>query len=250
MTTAQTEFVRALLDLGTQVPTGLIDPAGRPARKRFDVYRNNVVVSLTDALETGFPVLQKLLGEANFRGLAGLFLRRHPPQSPLLMHYGAPMPAFLENFGPLKHLPYLADVARLELALRASYHAADADPIDPAALGALSPEALTASRLRLAPAVRVISSPWPIFGIWRRNTEEDAPKPEIRPEDVLVARPEFDPFPVLLPPGGAAFVAALVEGLSVGAALDAGACHEGFDLGAVLSALIATGAITRIEETP
>jgi hypothetical protein len=195
-------------------------------------------------------VLRKLLGEANFRGLAGLFLRRHPPQSPLLMHYGAPMPAFLESFGPLKHLPYLADVARLELALRAAYHAADASPVDPATLGALSPEALTAARLRLAPSVKVLSSAWPILGIWRRNTEADAPKPDIRPEDVLVVRPEFDPIAVLLPPGGAVFVTALMDGQTVGEALDHGSSHEGFDLGAILSALIANGAIVSLEETP
>lgn len=246
----QTDFTAALFDAARPVPEGLVDPDGRPAGRRFDVYRNNVAVSLTEALETGFPVLRKLLGEANFKGLAGLFLRAHPPGSPRLMHYGAEMPGFLEGLPQLAHLPYLPDVARLELALRESYHAADAVPVDPSALAALPPERLGDVRLGLAPAVRVLSSRWPVHGIWRRNTDAGAPKPEMRPEDVLVARPEYDPVPVLLPPGGAAFLRALGAGHTVARALDVTADYPDFDLTATLSALLSGAAITRLEVSP
>lgn len=246
----QSDFTAALFDAARPVPEGLLDPEGRPAGKRFDVYRNNVTVSLTEALETGFPVLRKLLGEANFKGLAGMFLRRHPPASPLLMRYGAEMPGFLEALPQLAHLPYLSDVARLELALRESYHAADAAPADPSELAALPPERLPDARLGLAPAVRVLSSRWPVHGIWRRNTDPDAPKPDMRPEDVLVARPGFDPVPVLLPRGGATFIRALGTGRTVAEALELTGGHPGFDLTATLSALLSGAAITRLEVSP
>jgi len=250
MTVAQTIFAGAVLDPARDVPDGLIDPGGRSAGKRFDVYRNNVAVSLTEALETGFPVLRKLLGETNFKGVAGLFFRRHPPSSPLLMQYGSKMPEFLAALPQLAQLPYLSDVARLELALRESYHAADAVPVAPDALAGIPTERLLSSRFAIAPAVRVLSSPWPVLGIWRRNNLADAPKPEMRAEDVLIVRVEFDPRPVLLPPGGAAFVAALQEGLPVGEALDLASETPGFDLAAILSALIAGAGITGTEVTP
>lgn len=242
--TLQSAFTAALLDPAAAVPPGLIDPQGRPAGKRFDVYRNNVAVSLTEALETGFPVLRKLLGEQNFKGLSGIYLRTHPPASPLMMHYGGEMPAFLETLQQLAHLPYLADVARLELGLRASYHAADAAPADPAALSAIPPEDLDGTRLRLAPATRVLSSDWPILGIWLRNSRADAPKPQMRPEDVLVTRPEFDPAPQLLPPGGALVVTALISGATLAEAADKA---PETDLSQILAALIAGRAITEIE---
>ena len=63
MTVGQESFTEALLTPEHPVPDGLIDPAGRPAGKRFDVYRNNVAVSLTGALETAFPVIRKLVGD-------------------------------------------------------------------------------------------------------------------------------------------------------------------------------------------
>ena len=47
----EADFKTALFDPAVMPPAGLSDPAGRPAGKRFDIYRNNVVVSLTEALE-------------------------------------------------------------------------------------------------------------------------------------------------------------------------------------------------------
>ena len=90
------ELFRArLLDAAHPVPAGLIDGAGRPAGRRYAVYRNNVAVSLRTALETGFPAVKSLLGDEAFAYAAGRFLRQAPPRSPLLMRYGDGFPEFL-----------------------------------------------------------------------------------------------------------------------------------------------------------
>ena len=70
MSVSQAKFTQALLNPEAAIPAGLIDPQGRPAGKRFNVYRNNVIVSLMDAMETAFPVIQKLIGAENFRNLS------------------------------------------------------------------------------------------------------------------------------------------------------------------------------------
>lgn len=247
MNVDQTEFRGALLSPDAVRPAGLSDGQGRAAGRRFDVYRNNVAVSLTEALETAFPVIHKLVGAENFKLLAGAFLRQNPPSTPLMMFYGAEMPAFLADFEPTKTIGYLPDVARLELSLRESYHAADADPIDPAALQTLSPDALTAATLGLAPATRLIRSEWPVYAIWQYNMEVGAPKPDMVAEDVLIVRPEFDPYPVLLPPGGGSFISALQQLQTLGQALEAASQEaEEFDLSQVLSLLISTDTLTRI----
>ena len=244
----QTRFRTALLDPDAARPEGLADGAGRPAGRRFDVYRNNVAVSLTEALETAFSVVAKLVGAANFRVLAGAFLRQHPPRSPLMMFYGTDMPGFLARFEPTSRIGYLPDVARLELALRESYHAADAAPVDPAILQATPAETLMASRVGLAPSLRLLRSRWPVLSVWRFNTEPGAPKPAMAAEDVVVLRPELDPAPESLPPGGAAFLAALQAGDTFGAAVDAATAEAaGFDLTALLALLIGAGALTKLE---
>lgn len=241
---SQTEFRAALLDPERPAPAGLTDPQGRPAGRRFDVYRNNVTVSLTEALRQAFPVIRKLVGEEFFTAMAREHLRAHPPTSPLMMHYGRDMPVFLENFPPVQHLGYLPDIARLELALRESYHAADAATVPGEALQSLSPDALLASRLALAPSLRLIRSRWPVHAIWSANMRgTDAPK-AVTAEDVLIARPDYDPGPHRLPDGAAPFIAALMTGATVAEALDAGA---EFDLTATLGLLLSTRAITAIK---
>ncbi len=248
MSVAQAAFVKALLDPRAPVPDGLANPDGARAAKRFDVYRNNVAVSLTEALETAFPAIRKLVGAANFKTLSGVYLRRHPPASPLMMFYGAQMPSFLAEFEPVRSLHYLPDVARLELALRESYHAADATPLPPERLQQTPPDRLMASRVAFAPAARLVRSRWPVHGIWARNMA-DGPKPGSGGENVLIARPDFDPDMTVLAPGGGGFVAALMRGETFGDALEtATTAAPEFDLGATLGILLSKGAITGLSE--
>jgi len=235
-------FLPALLDPDAAVPSGFIDAHGAPAGRRFDVYRNNVAVSLAEALATGFPVIEKLVGAEFFRAMARVFSRAHPPASPVLMLWGEAFPGFLEHFPPVASLPYLADVARLEYALREAYHAADATPAAP---DVLSHPDLMAARVRLTPATRVLASSFPILSIWRANTEAGAPPAQGGAEGVLIARPDWDPWPRPLTLEGVRFVAALIAGKTFAQALDvAGAAH---DLAATLTLLLDTKSITALE---
>lgn len=249
MSVGQAEFAAAILDPERSAPDGLLDPEGAPVGKRFDVYRNNVAFGLTEALETGFPAIRKLVGNSNFRLLAGAHLRLHPPASPLMMHYGESMPEFLESFEPVARYPYLPDVARLELALRQSYHAADSDPVDPAIVPRLKGGPLLASRIGLAPAVRLVRSRWPVHSVWRFNMEPGSPKPEMRGENVLIARPEFDPVMTVLPQGGGVFMSAIMGGSTVAESIEAALERvPGFDPAPTLEALARGSAISAVHE--
>jgi Putative DNA-binding domain len=234
----QRAFAEALLNPDAAVPDGITDPEGRPAPKRFSVYRNNVASSLTRALEASFPTVRKLVGEEFFGAMAVVFLRAHPPASRMLMLYGAEFPAFLKSFPPVAHLGYLPDVARLDQAIRESYHAADSTPLPDAEFQRLMGADLARLRLALAPSLRLIRSRWPLHGIWAANAD-GGPKPRAEAEDVVVLRPEFDPRPHLLPPGGGAFLHGLLAGRRIGDCLEE---HE-VDLAGVLALLIPGKAI-------
>ncbi|WP_223426031.1 HvfC/BufC N-terminal domain-containing protein [Tateyamaria pelophila] len=243
----QSQLRAALLDPAQPSPAGLTDGQGKPTQKRFDVYRNNVTVALSDALRASFPVLRKLLGDENFDQLAPLFARSHPPSSPLMMYYGDAMPTFLKGFAPLAHIGYLSDIARLELGLRRAYHAADSEPLDPAVLESLAPEALQASTLTFAPAVQLITSDWPLFDIWRYNMVDGAPKPQAVAQSVLITRAAFDPSPHPLDPAQAAWITAIQGGKTIDAAHDAAlAIAADFDLSPLLTVLLQNGALIRM----
>jgi hypothetical protein len=237
---------QALLDPACPAPMGLMGKNNAPAGKRFDVYRNNIMFSLTEGLRAGFPLVYKLIGAENFERLAHIFIRAHPPTSPVMTAYGTDLPAFLGGFAPLAHVGYLADAARLDLGLRASYHAADEHRalLTPSDLQAPDVGALC---LDLAAPARIVRSSWPLFDIWQFNVKPNAPKPRAIAQDVLISRPEFDPEPHALPPGSADWIDALRSGDALDEAHDKTLkTHPDFDLGqALMVALTAQALVIR-----
>lgn len=247
MEVSQDQFRAALLDVAAPVPEGLLDGNGAPAGNRYGVYRNNVTHSLIEAMKVAFPTVRALLGQQNFDTLMPMFVRAHPPRSPMLMHYGTDFPAFLEAFEPLQHLGYLGDVARLDLALRTSYHAADAAPFDPSVLQQ-EPETLALLHLHLAPATVLIRSRWPLFDLWQRATMPDAPAPRAQGQAIMITRAEFDPDVHLLPAGAATWFGALAT-QPIGQAVEtATTAAPAFDFGAALTLALQTNAFCTPEK--
>jgi len=244
--TIQGEFAAALLDAEKPVPGSVTSHTRRAPVKRFGVYRNNVVAGLVNALRVRFPVVEKIVGEEFFAAMARVFALTHPPRSPLLMLYGDTFTDFIATFEPTSDLPYLPDVTRLEIARTRAYHAADAEPIDPARLRSFDSQELGQIRVTLHPSTQILRSRHPIVTIWAMNSGEVelGPIDENEPEDALVMRRQLDVAVRKLPPGGAAFLQALSVGAALGKAVEsAGADHPQFDLIANLAGLIGSGAM-------
>lgn len=215
-------FVKALFDPGLPVPAEVADRPGRQAR--FAVYRNNVRASLTEALAATFPVCRQLVGEDFFRALAGVYIGEQPPTSPLLTDYGRTLPAFIERFPPAAPVPYLADMARLELAWLEAQHAADPSPLDRAALAALltDEQRLPGQCLRLQPSVRLLRSGYGVVSLWRAHQGQlpIASVDPCRPENALLLRPGLSVRVISPSDVDTAFVDALLRRLPLGAALE------------------------------
>jgi hypothetical protein len=93
--------------------------------ERLNIYRNNVFVSLNEALSEIFPVTKQLVGEAFFNAVGQRFIEQHPPSSPILSQYGDQFSPFIANFPPAASIPYLAELIDLEYQLLQLTHAAE-----------------------------------------------------------------------------------------------------------------------------
>ncbi|MFN4206694.1 MAG: putative DNA-binding domain-containing protein [Agrobacterium albertimagni] len=241
-------FAEALFAPDLPSPEGLTGREETRPQRRFSVYRNNVTVSLVDALSSIFPTVQNLVGEDFFRAMARLYVAAHPPTSPLLFSYGESFSGFLETFPPAADLPFLADVARVERLWLDAYHAADAAPLDPAALGEISAEHLASIRFQPHPATRMIRlrhAAGTICSLDRAGMPLDGVNPH-REESVLITRPAFDVSIAILPSGAATFLEKLLDGQALGdACLAAG--EEAAKISALISLALTSGTFTAIE---
>ena len=242
-------FARALFDPDVATPTVVVGPKSKAAVKRYNVYRNNVTVSLINALAAAFPTTLRITGDDFFRAMARFYVRASPPTSPLLFDYGRGFPDFIERYEYAQSVPWLADVARIERAWLDAYHAADAQPLMPLDLAAIPSEQLPNTVLEPHPATRVIRSRFSAVTIFTAS-RSDGPATRVEavePEDALLMRPALEVEVRRLPPGGAVFLSRLMTSESLGAAASAAFSESPlFDLSANIRGLLEAGAFTTV----
>ena len=250
-------FAAALLDPRHAPPPGLKAWNGSDPGARFAVHRNNGVASLVDVLADTLPVVRHLVGADVFAAMAAHFVRRSPPRSPVLAHYGDGFAAFLDEIEPPRGLACLADLARLERARVAACHAADAEPVPGATVRAAlaSGDRIGALRLVLHPSVRALGSRHAVASLWAAHQVDPRPADadvaalarDGPPEDALVLRSGLDVLVLRAPAGTACFVVAIGNGVgladAVARAIDAA---PAFDLAAALTPMLAHGALTSL----
>ena len=205
----QSDLARAIAEVG-------------PAEEaHIGVYRNNHHHAVGNALADAYPVVQALVGEVFFVGLARAFATAHPPRKKSLVAYGAELPGFIAAFEPARSLPYLADVARLERAWLEALHSADCAVLAMEDLTA-AVERLEAARLIPHPATRLLISPFPIFQIWDAHRGGGTPerlKLVGEGQGVLVTRPALQVSVTLLSGDAASLARGLLDGLSIAEAV-------------------------------
>lgn len=251
-TTNEASFAAFLLRPNLPCPAGLKTWNGSDPAARMAVYRNNVVSSLIDALAETFPVVQALVGEEFFRAMASVFVRQAPPQSRILANYGEGFPEFVERFEPAQSVPYLPDMARLELARVRAYHAADVGPVanEVVGLALASGERIGELCIACHPSVAIVRSAFAVVSLWAAHQVESDDLGAIdpgQPEDAIVLRDGLAVLVMALPSGTAEFVTAISSARNLGvAAATAAGVAPAFDLSATLALLLRHGALTSI----
>ena len=248
----QTAFASALLDPAQPCPGELQAWNGSDPNQRFAVYRNNIVVSLIDALAATFPVCQQLVGEIFFRAMARVFVVAQPPRSQILTFYGREFPAFIETFTPAASVPYLADVARLEMLRLDAFHSADVESLGAEEIaGVLSdPNRLPGLRIDVRPSVAVLQSRFAVFSLWAAHQQavpELAGVDPLQSQTALVVRAGLEVQCMEVAAATGVFIDRLIRGAELSQAEQyAKASEPGFDLIAALTLLLRWQIITTL----
>ncbi|POA70801.1 DNA-binding domain-containing protein [Pseudomonas sp. DP16D-R1] len=171
----QDAFVDALYGIESSQTKSLISQPG------FAVYRNTVFKGITDGLMDNFPTIERLVGTDWLRNAAAIHARMSPPTDARLLHYGTYFPSFLNSFEHARAMPYLGDVARLDLLWTQVQCATDEVCLEMSALAQMSASDLGNFWLRPRSASRWIwFSDCPAFTIWRLNREQQEMPEEIQ----------------------------------------------------------------------
>ncbi len=238
LASAQQSFASALFVAGND-SLALAQFDGETRGQRFALYRSNLMATWERTLANAYPVLVLLVGQEFFGALARAYGSRHPSDNGDLNLFGRHFSQFLASFAHVAEYPYLPDMARLEWALQHARHAPDATGISAAEFAALPAERIETLVLALHPACQLLQFEWPTLALWQAHQSAHAGQPfpqmTCAPSRALVVRPLWQPAVLELTEAGHAALSALVQGLSVGAALDAAFdIDEAFDVAAHL----------------
>lgn len=164
------------------VPGGRLDAAGA-----LGVYRRGYLARLTEQLGEAFASVWRVLGDEDFFATCEGYLADHPSTSYNLSDYGRDFPAFLAASKHADGAPFLAELARFELAFHDLFHAELHQAVDAAELASLSD--LDGVRFRLGSAMRLLACESAVYDLFRHRRDEQPPGIRLdRPQWMLLHR--------------------------------------------------------------
>lgn len=164
---------------GTADVAGYVNSTAQAAAgARLAVYKKAYRIRLTEALESNFPMLAKLLGAEEFRMLADSYVEQHPSSHRSVRWYGDRLASFLAA-DPRYRDAALCDLAAWEWAMTEAFDAADAPCLSRGELMSHAPEAWADLRFHLHPSVRRLDLAWNAPQTWKALQDGSAtPGPE------------------------------------------------------------------------
>jgi hypothetical protein len=192
----------------------------------LQTYRANAHASALRSLQTAYPVIAQLIGDAAFEHLAHDFWTQFPPTRGDLAQWGGELSGFIARISALQAEPYLRDVAKVEWALHTAATAKDKDA-DLATFTLLTEQDPAALTLQLAPGTALIHSEYPLASLLTSHLYAAPSFEEVgqklrqnSPEIALIWRQGLRPMVAGCTAAEAAFVGQLLAGASLLAALE------------------------------
>ena len=168
--------------------------------RRLGIYHHAYRARLIETLGDSFGHTLSYLGDEWFEHLAGLFIEAHPSARSNLRWYGQAWPDWLDEVlvdgSSLGAHPEVAELARLDWALRRAFDAANATVLTLADLAAMTPDDWGSAVLTAQPSASFLSLHCNTLTLWHALDQDD-PVPAAallsEPVGVLVWRRDDSP---------------------------------------------------------
>ncbi|WP_163133640.1 DNA-binding domain-containing protein [Agarivorans sp. Alg241-V36] len=190
----QQEFSDSLNQTNTSVEARLANNALSPDES-MQIYQNNYLLSLSEALSATYPTVQKLVGEDYFKFVAKSFILQHGHNQGDLNLFGHGFNQFLQQQDALAQLPYLADIAQLDwLIEQTAGQALPSQYFTVEALQSIPVEQLGDVVLHLAPHQSLLASQYPVFAIYQMVQQDQVEAIELDEQDFVLfsKQPNFE----------------------------------------------------------
>ncbi len=229
-----------LLPAGTSSLDDLVPPNDRlSAGEQLHVYAFAYFDRITDVLRGEYPSVELLLGPARFGSLARDFITEQPSRTYTLNRVGVPFSSWLaERAGDDPLLSFAIDLSLVERALDEVWDCKAEAPVAYEALQVIPPDRWDRVRLDTIDALQLFELRHPISAFMNgvmRGDLDGVPEPE--PSWVCVYCTLAGRYRIPLSFEQHALLSSLVDGATLGEAIEAAATSEGADVPAMLAGL-------------
>jgi Putative DNA-binding domain len=247
----QQQFSQALLSSESEASLKFITQIESTDRlsapDRLNIYRQNYLQTMRKALANIYPVCEQLVGTAFFNTMAHFYQQAHPSTYPDIVHYTHHFPEFIQQYQAAESLPYLADVARLELLWMQAFVSSDANTIAVTVLADVPTENYEDIVLIPKKNCHLLASNYPIDKIWQLHQPEADPSLTVNLTGagcyLVVGRKHYDIYIDALTCDEYHFMMACQQGLSLGEVI---ALYPDLSLPQILHSLLQRRYFTRL----
>ena len=154
--------------------------AGIAPEQRIGIYRNTSRLNALAAMQSTYPVIERLGGADWFAQSVARYQDCYPSSSGDLQNLGAHYPEFLRSYLAGTSFAYFTDVAALEWTYQMVLIAAESGSVELSILQTFDPDDY--ERLLFVPrrALGLVESQAPLFAIWQANQPSAPPDVVVR----------------------------------------------------------------------
>jgi hypothetical protein len=176
---------------------------------------------MVEALESDYPVLQRLLGVEGFADLVRDYVQAYPSRSYTLNRLGDHLPEFIATAPALRRRGFCHDLARLERAMSQVFDEEETPALAPEAIAVVPADAWEGARLHPIAAFRLLAVRHPVSAYVDATGGDGSAEPQRgrRSGGVAVYRRAYGVFRLDLRPPAHALLEALAAGATIGEAV-------------------------------